>query len=180
MKTALVRLSGIALVVAVTLTFATSVQAATPMFGCATSMLFVADRAGELQPAKHELLLTLTHLPGYVPIVTSKAGYDFCLYYERAQMDDTIPPINTGTVKAVVYRLNRRGRWKKITKIPSVAVVDNIAIRCKNVRKALVPETVTRWIFTLNGMPALDFFDMYEVEGSVMTGGAGELITGPG
>ena len=48
--------------------------AATPMVACSTGMLFIADEEAESQPGSHELVFTITHVPGVVPLVTTTAS----------------------------------------------------------------------------------------------------------
>lgn len=154
--------------------------AATPMVGCLASLLMVADQTGEPQPDRHELMMAVTRLPDYIPLLTTKRGYDYCVFYQRAQMDDAALPVNTGRVSMAAYRLSNRGKWRRLVRLSNVPVEDNVAVGCKNSTKRLEVGTALRWVVEFDGLPPLDFFDMYEIETVLVTGGMGEALEDAG
>ena len=151
------------------------VSAGHPMLGVSVSNVYLADEDAEPHPTRCLMTIALTELPGYIPMV-STGGYDFCIYAEWMQFEDGAPAVDRGEVTVLVQWLNRRGRWRKLTRIADVPVEDNRAFACRRSFRDLEVGTMLRFRFDFRGLPPLDFFDGLTIEGVVLTGGASDMI----
>ncbi len=156
-----------------------------PMLGVSVSNSYMADDYGERHPERCEMTIVLNELPGYIPLI-STGGLDFCAGVERMQLDDEAPPIDTGTVTVFVHRLNRKGRWRRVVRIPKVSIEGNLASKCERSYKKLDVGTTIRWRFDFAGMPHFGYLDGLVIEGAILTGGASDFLdsrsrlSGPG
>lgn len=150
-------------------------QAGHPMLGVSVSSSYIADTPGERNPERCEMKVILDELPGYIPMI-STGGYDFCAQAQRMRIDDEAPAIDSGTVTVLVHRLNRRGRWRKVIRIPNIPVQADVASRCRRSFKDLKAGTTLRWRFDFDGLPPFDYYDGLMLEGAIFTGGMSDLM----